>query len=94
VKTGKTRQKMAPVIDSTGKSRIWSRNHLPLEPKFPMVRDAVKQLELRSTILGGEIVALDKDGIPRFQLLPCQALGRSLSGLVSAFATFHIHARN
>jgi bifunctional non-homologous end joining protein LigD len=24
------------VIDSTGKARIWSRNRLPLEPKFPM----------------------------------------------------------
>jgi bifunctional non-homologous end joining protein LigD len=22
------------VIDSAGKARIWSRNHLPLEPKF------------------------------------------------------------
>jgi bifunctional non-homologous end joining protein LigD len=30
------------VIDSTGKARIWSRNHLPLEPKFPTVRDAVE----------------------------------------------------
>jgi hypothetical protein len=29
------------VIDSTGKTRIWSRNHLPLEPKFPTVGDAV-----------------------------------------------------
>jgi bifunctional non-homologous end joining protein LigD len=57
------------VIDSTGKARLWSRNHLPLEPKFPTVGDAVNQLELRSTILDGEIVALDKDGIPRFQLL-------------------------
>jgi bifunctional non-homologous end joining protein LigD len=57
------------VIDSTGKSRIWSRNHLLLEPKFPTVADAVNQLNLRSTILDGEIVALDKDGIPRFQLL-------------------------
>jgi bifunctional non-homologous end joining protein LigD len=55
------------VIDSTGKARLWSRNHLPLEPKFPTVGDAVNQLELRSTILDGEIVALDKDGIPRFQ---------------------------
>jgi len=27
------------------------------------------QLGLRSTILDGEIVALDKDGVPRFQLL-------------------------
>jgi bifunctional non-homologous end joining protein LigD len=57
------------VIDATGKARLWSRNHLPLEPKFPTVADAVNQLNLRSAILDGEIVALDKDGIPRFQLL-------------------------
>jgi bifunctional non-homologous end joining protein LigD len=57
------------VIDSTGKARLWSRNHLPLEPKFPTIQDAVNELKLRSTILDGEIVALDKDGVPRFQLL-------------------------
>jgi bifunctional non-homologous end joining protein LigD len=57
------------VIGSTGKARLWSRNRLPLEQKFPMVRDAVEELKLRSTILDGEIVALDKEGIPRFQLL-------------------------
>jgi bifunctional non-homologous end joining protein LigD len=56
------------VIDATGKARIRSRNHLPLEPKFPTVADAVNQLNLRSTVLDGEIVALDKDGISRFQL--------------------------
>ena len=55
------------VIDSAGKARIWSRNHLPLEPKFPTVREAVNRLHLRSTILDGEIVALDNEGIPRFQ---------------------------
>ena len=43
------------VIDSTGKARIWSRNHLPLEPKFPTVHEAVTELRLRSTILDGEI---------------------------------------
>ena len=48
------------VIDSTGKTRIWSRNHFPLEPKFPTVGDAVNKLGLRSTILAGEIVALRK----------------------------------
>jgi bifunctional non-homologous end joining protein LigD len=42
---------------------------LPLEPKFPMVLNAVDQLKLPSTILDGEIVALDAEGIPRFQLL-------------------------
>ncbi len=57
------------MIDSTGKARLWSRNRLPLEPKFPTVRDAVEQLNLRSTILDGEIVALDDEGVPRFQLL-------------------------
>jgi bifunctional non-homologous end joining protein LigD len=57
------------VIDSVGKARIWSRNQLPFEPKFPTVLDAVDQLKLRSTILDGEIVALDSEGIPRFQLL-------------------------
>src|SRR5258707_12958541 len=57
------------VIDTTGKARIWSRNRLPLEQKFPTIRDAVEELKLRSTILDGEILALDKEGIPRFQLL-------------------------
>jgi bifunctional non-homologous end joining protein LigD len=57
------------VIDAAGKARVWSRNRLPLEPKFPTVRDAVNQLKLRSTILDGEIVALDSEGIPRLQLL-------------------------
>ncbi|SRR5260221_2797620 len=57
------------VSDSAGKARIWSRNHLPLEPKFPTIGAAVNQLGLCSTILDGEIVALDAEGIPRFQLL-------------------------
>jgi bifunctional non-homologous end joining protein LigD len=57
------------VIDSDGKLRLWSRNHLPLEQKFPTIQGAVSSLSLRSTILDGEIVALDESGIPRFQLL-------------------------
>jgi bifunctional non-homologous end joining protein LigD len=57
------------VIDSSRQARLWSRNRLPLESKFPTIQDAVNQLKLRSTILDGEIVALDKDGVPRFQLL-------------------------
>jgi bifunctional non-homologous end joining protein LigD len=57
------------VIDAIGKVRIWSRNHLPLQPKFPGVGQAVRRLNLRSTILDGEIVALNSEEIPRFQLL-------------------------
>ena len=47
------------VIDSAGKTRIWSRNHLPLEQKFSTIADAVNQLKLRSKLLHGEIVGLD-----------------------------------
>ncbi|MGA8480638.1 MAG: hypothetical protein WB696_21960 [Chthoniobacterales bacterium] len=52
------------VIDSAGKARIWSRNRLPLEPKFPMVLDAVDRLKLRSTILGAfkQIALIQKPG--------------------------------
>jgi hypothetical protein len=46
------------------KTRLWSRNHLPLEPKFPTIREAVNQLKLRSTIMDGEIAALDENSIP------------------------------
>ena len=60
------------VIDPAGKARLWSRNHLPLERKFPTIQDALSQLKLRSTILDGEIVALDKEGVSRFQLLQQQ----------------------
>jgi ATP-dependent DNA ligase len=55
-------------IDPAGKARLWFRNHLPLEPKFPTIQDAVDELKVRSTILESAIVALDRDGIPRFQL--------------------------
>jgi len=49
------------IIDSTGKARIWSPNRLPLELKFPTIRDAVEELNLRSTILDGEIAALGRE---------------------------------
>ena len=57
------------VFDAAGKPHLWSRNGLPLEGKFPAIAQAVSKLKLRSTILDGEIVAVDENGIPRFQLL-------------------------
>ena len=57
------------VFDSAGKPHLWSRNSLALEAKFPAVATAVSKLKLRSTILDGEVVAVDENGIPRFQLL-------------------------
>src|SRR6201997_4583350 len=57
------------VFDSAGKPHLWSRNGLPLEQKCPAVAQAVSKLKLRSTILDGKVVAVDENGIPRFQLL-------------------------
>ena len=57
------------VFDVAGKPHLWSRNGLPLEQKFAAIAKAVSKLKLRSTVLYGEIVAMDENGIPRFQLL-------------------------
>jgi bifunctional non-homologous end joining protein LigD len=57
------------VFDATAKPHVWSRNGLPLEKKFPAVAKALSNLKLRSTILDGEVVAVDETGILRFQLL-------------------------
>src|SRR6201981_1304448 len=57
------------VFDAAGKPPLWARNGLPLEQKFPAILKAVSRLKLRSTVLDGETVAVDENGIPRFQLL-------------------------
>jgi bifunctional non-homologous end joining protein LigD len=57
------------VFDFAGKPHLWSRNGPSLEAKFPANANAVSKLKLRSTILDGEVVAVDENGIPRFQLL-------------------------
>jgi bifunctional non-homologous end joining protein LigD len=57
------------VFDTAGKPHLWSRNRLPLEAKFPAIATTVSKLKLRSTILDGDVVAADENGITRFQLL-------------------------
>jgi bifunctional non-homologous end joining protein LigD len=57
------------VFDAVGDPHLWSRNGLALEAKFPAIAKAVSKLKLRSTVLDGEVVAVDENGIPRFQLL-------------------------
>jgi ATP-dependent DNA ligase len=52
------------VFDADGKPRLWSLNGLPLEQKFLAISKAVFRLKLRFTVLDGEIVAVDENGIP------------------------------
>ncbi len=52
-----------------GKARFVSRNQLEMTAQYPELADVGKQVDASQAILDGEIVALDQDGRPRFQLL-------------------------
>src|SRR5258708_17552461 len=52
-----------------GNARFVSRNQLDMTHQYPELVDVGKQVGAREAILDGEIVALDRDGMPRFQLL-------------------------
>ena len=54
---------------SDGKARFVSRNQIEMTPQYPELHDVAKQIGAKQAILDGEIVALDKHGMPRFQLL-------------------------
>ena len=54
---------------NNGKARFVSRNQLEMTQQYPELVNVAKQVDANEAILDGEIVALDKDGLPRFQLL-------------------------
>src|SRR2546421_5040262 len=71
-----------------GKSRFVSRNQIDMTPQYPELAGVAKQIGAKEAILDGEIVALDKDGMPRFQLLQPR-VGRK-SGLEALRGHGHI----
>jgi bifunctional non-homologous end joining protein LigD len=52
-----------------GRVRIQSRNLLDLTRQYPELSDAPKELRKKSIVLDGEIVALNKQGVPSFEQL-------------------------
>jgi bifunctional non-homologous end joining protein LigD len=64
-----------------GKARFVSRNQIEMTAQYPELAEVGKQVEAKQSILDGEIVALDQNGKPRFQLLQPR-VGRK-SGLQS-----------
>ena len=64
-----------------GRARFVSRNQIEMTAQYPELTGVGKQINARQAILDGEIVALDRDGMPRFQLLQPR-VGRK-SGLES-----------
>ncbi len=58
---------------------LYSRHFQPFEKKFPSIANALRT-QAPSAVLDGEIVAVDSQGIPRFQLL--QEYARTYQGTV------------
>src|SRR5436305_1530861 len=52
-----------------GEIALWSRNELDLATRFPHIATIVSKIKVKEAVLDGEIVALDENGAPRFQLL-------------------------
>lgn len=50
------------------KVKLYSRNEQPFNDRFPEIVEHLKHLDIQA-VFDGEIVALDKKGIPRFQLM-------------------------
>jgi len=58
---------------NNGKSGLVSRNQISLDAKFPELAGELADLPLDSAIIDGEIVVLDAEGRPNFQLLQNRA---------------------
>jgi bifunctional non-homologous end joining protein LigD len=71
-----------------GRSRFVSRNQIEMTPQYPELADIAKHVAAKEAILDGEIVALDQNGMPRFQLLQPR-VGRK-SGIEQLRGTAHI----
>jgi len=54
---------------ANGRVALRSRNSLDLAPRFPRVARALSRIVVAEAVVDGEVVALDEQGAPRFQLL-------------------------
>jgi bifunctional non-homologous end joining protein LigD len=62
-----------------GKARFVSRNQIEMTAQYPELANVARSVRGSTVILDGEIVALDKSGVSRFQLLQ-RRLGRKNAG--------------
>ncbi len=52
-----------------GEVAMLSRNELDLAPRFPRIYAALRKWKTKGIVVDGEVVVLDEQGAPRFQLL-------------------------
>ena len=76
------------------RARLYTRSQLDWTARFPAVAAGAAMLPMKSAVIDGELVALDKGGISQFQLLQ-NALSRSSEPLVYyAFDLLHLNGKD
>jgi len=70
--------------------RLLSRKNKDLTRDFPSVASAVGRIRATTALLDGEIVAVDADGVPRFQALHHRTRTRSEQIVYYAFDLLHL----
>lgn len=68
-----------------GKAGFVSRNQIEMTAQYPELANIAESIHSSEAILDGEIVALDENGVSRFQLLQ-RRLGRKNSGEIARLA--------
>jgi len=78
-----------------GGAELWSRNEKPLTESYPEVVAALKKLRCKDAVIDGEIVALDAEGRPTFQLLQGRDTGEERPPIFYyAFDLLHLEGRS
>lgn len=73
--------------------RLYSRNGLSFEADYPIIFEELKKIQT-DVVIDGEIAVLDKDGIPRFQLLQQYAVDPDVSLCYFVFDCLQINGKS
>ena len=71
-----------------GKAHLVSRRRNSLNERFPELRDIGQLIKAKTALIDGEVVALDQDGLPRFDAL--RSRRRDCSIVFYAFDLLHL----
>ena len=71
-----------------GKAHLVSRRRNSLNERFPELRDIGEAIKAKTALIDGEIVALDEDGLPRFEAL--RSRRRNCSVVLYAFDLLYL----
>lgn len=82
-------------IRSGQKAELWSRNEKPLTDSYPEISAALSKLKCKDLTIDGEIVAMDKEGRPTFQLLQGRDTGEERPPIFYyVFDLLHLNGRS